>query len=273
VPARGGGIIGAIVRRFRFLFVLVLGAAALSACRLDVTVDIDMRADGTGEVMVVATVDADVVAQMPGLAGSLVLDDASAAGWVVEGPTATDGGGLTVTLRHPFASAAEAAVLVNSLGPPFQGITLDRAATEDEITTTLTGSLVVANGFDSFGDANLVAAAGATPFRAQLDAAGATPQENMSVELTLTTPGEIEGGDRVDGGVRWTAPLDGSSRELSATAVLGGDSGSSWAGPVATGALVLLAVWLVGGAFLGSRVWSAQRRRKRRRPPPITRYR
>jgi hypothetical protein len=65
--------------------------------------------------------------------------------------------------------------------------------------------------------------------------------------------------------VRWTAPLDGSSRDLSATAVLGGDSGSRWAGPVATGALVLLAVWLVGGAFLGSRVWSAQQRRKRRR--------
>ena len=262
---RRGGIIRAIVRRSRFFLVLVLGAIALSACQLDVTVDIDMQADGTGEVVVVATVDADVVNQVRGLEGSLVLDDATAAGWVVEGPTATEGGGLTVTLRHPFASAAEAAVLVNSLGPPFQGITLDRVATEDEITTTLTGSLVLANGFDSFGDADLVAAAGATPFRAQLDAAGATPQENMSVELTLTTPGEIDGGDGVDGGVRWAAPLDGSSRELSATAVLGGDSGSSWAGPVATGALVLLAVWLVGGAFLGSRVWSAQQRRKRRR--------
>jgi len=266
VPVRRrGGIIRAIVRRSRFFLVLVLGAIALSACQLDVTVDIDMQADGTGEVVVVATVDADVVNQVRGLEGSLVLDDATAAGWVVEGPTATEGGGLTVTLRHPFASAAEAAVLVNSLGPPFQGITLDRVATEDEITTTLTGSLVLANGFDSFGDADLVAAAGATPFRAQLDAAGATPQENMSVELTLTTPGEIDGGDGVDGGVRWAAPLDGSSRELSATAVLGGDSGSSWAGPVATGALVLLAVWLVGGAFLGSRVWSAQQRRKRRR--------
>ena len=262
---RRDAIIVAIVRRFRLLLVLVLGAIALSSCKLDVTVKVDMQADGTGEVVVVVAVDADVVDQVPGLEGSLVLDDATAAGWVIEGPTATEGGGLTVTLRHPFASAAEAEVLVNSLGPPFQGITLDRVATEDAITTTITGSLVLANGFDSFGDANLVAAAGATPFRALLDAAGATPQENMSVELTLSTPGEIEGGDSVDGGVRWTAPLDGSTEELSATAVLGGDSGSSWAGPVATGALVLLAIWLIGGVFLGYRVWTAQQRRKRRR--------
>ena len=261
----------AIVRRFRFILVLVLGVLALSACRLDVEVNVSMNADGTGEVVVVATVDADVVDQVPGLEGSLVLDDATAAGWVVEGPTAAEEGGLTVTLRHRFASAAEAAVLVNNLGPPFQGIALDRVATEDEITTTLTGSLVLANGFDSFGDANLVAAAGSTPFRAQLDAAGATPQDNMTVGFTLTTPGEIEGGDSVDGGVRWTAPLDGSSRELSATAVLGGDSGSTWAGPVATGALVLLGIWLIGGAFLGYRVWAAQQRRKRRRP--VQRYR
>lgn len=262
------------MRRFRVLLVLVLGLLALTACQLDVGVEVAMNADGTGEVVVVATADADVVNQMPGLAGGLVLDDATAAGWTVEGPTATEGGGVSVTLRHPFASAAEAAVLVNSLGPPFQGITLDRVATEDEITTTLTGALVLLDGFDGFGDAGLVAAAGATPFRAQLDAAGATPQDNVSVALTLTTPGEIEGGDdSIDGGVRWTAPLDGSTSDLSATAVLGGDGGgSSWAGPVATGALVMLAIWLIGGAFLSYRVWSAQQRRKRRRPS-ITRYR
>lgn len=128
------------MRRFRIL-VLVLGALVLSACRLDVKVNVAMNADGTGEVVVVATVDADVVNQVPGLAGSLRLDDATAAGWMVEGPTAVDGGGLTVTLRHPFASAAEASNLVNSLGPPFAAIVLDRLVTEDDITTTLTGAL------------------------------------------------------------------------------------------------------------------------------------
>ena len=263
----------AIVRRFQFL-VLVLGALVLSACRLDVHVNVAMNADGTGEVVVVATVDADVVTQVPGLAGSLRLDDATAAGWVVEGPTPVEGGGLTVTLRHPFASAPEAANLVNSLGPPFQGIAIDRVASEDEITTTLTGALTLPAGFDSFGDANLLAATGATPFRAQLDAAGATPAESMGVEFTLTVPGQVgqSTGDGVDGGVRWDAPLDGGTTDLNTSIVLRGESGGSngWAGPVSTGALVLLVAWLIGGAYLGFRVWSTRNRRRHR---PTTRYR
>ncbi len=261
----------AIVRRFRIL-VLVLGALVLSACRLDVKVDVAMNADGTGELRLVATVDADVVSQVPGLAGSLRLDDATAAGWVVDGPSPVEGGGLTVTLRHPFASAAEAANLLNSLGPPFQDIVLDRVATEDDITTTLTGALTLPAGFDSFADANLLTATGATPFRAQLDAAGATPTESMGVEFTLTVPGNVEhsSGDGVEGGVRWAAPLDGSSTDLNTTVMLGGESDSSWAEPVAALALVLLAVWLVAGTFLCYRVWTARARRRRR---PTTRYR
>ena len=105
------------MRRFRLL-VLVLGAVVLSACRLDVTVDLTVNADGTGEIVLVATVDADVVNQVPGLAGSLRLDDAAAAGWIVEGPTSTEAGGMTVTMRHPFASVAEATVLLAALDPP-----------------------------------------------------------------------------------------------------------------------------------------------------------
>ena len=69
-----------------------------------------------------AVVDKDVVDRVPGLAGSLVLDDATAAGWVVEGPAATEDGGLTVTLRHPFTTVQEAANLLNSLGPPFGNV-------------------------------------------------------------------------------------------------------------------------------------------------------
>src|SRR5262245_8930491 len=107
---------------------LVVAAIALTACRLDVDVSTTVDPDGTGEVVVAATVDKDVVDRVPGLAGSLVLDDATAAGWVVEGPAATDAGGLTATLRHPFATVQEAANLVNSLGPPFGDVAFERSA-------------------------------------------------------------------------------------------------------------------------------------------------
>ena len=105
---------------------LLLWCAAivgLAACRLDATVELTIGADGTGELAVTAVADADVVAQAPGLAESLQFADAVAAGWVVEGPTATEDGGLTVTLRHPVTSAEEATNLLASLGPPFTGMT------------------------------------------------------------------------------------------------------------------------------------------------------
>ena len=258
-------IIGPIVRPLRFVLLAVC-LLALGACQLEVEVDLRLNADGTGEVVVAAAVDADVVDQLPGLEGSLRLDDAAAAGWIVDGPAPTESGGLAVTLRHPVATPAEAATLVNNLGPPFEGVTVEQVATDDDVTTSLTGSMVLANGFDTFADDNLLAATGATPFRAQLDAVGATPPDNMSVELTFHVPGRIDSnGDATEGGVRWTAPLDGSSRDLSATAVLGDTSGSSWAGPVATAALVLLGLWLIGGGYLAYRVWTTQRRRRSRR--------
>ena len=102
-----------MVRRVRLL-VLV----ALAGCRVDVVVDLTLAEDGTGEMVVTATADAEVVEQVPGLAEDLRFEDAAAAGWTVEGPTATDAGGLTITLRHAVSSAEEATNLLASLGPP-----------------------------------------------------------------------------------------------------------------------------------------------------------
>ena len=122
----------------------------------------------------------------------------------MDGPAPTDDGGLTVTLRHPVSSAAEATNLLASLGPPFVDVRLDRATVEDETTMTLSGELVLANGFDSFADSDLLAAAGGTPFADELG--GTTPAETMSVVLRADLPGEIEEttGSRREGRLEWT---------------------------------------------------------------------
>jgi hypothetical protein len=245
----------------------------LAACRLDVAVDTTVNADGTGEVVVGAVVDKDVVDRVPGLAGSLVLDDATAVGWVVEGPVATEEGGLTVTLRHPFATVEEAANLLNSLGPPFGGVAIERLATEDEIAVTMSGSLTLPGGtWDAFGDQALLTSTGGTPFGAQLTESGANPAESMSVELSVRLPGEIEEttGDRAEGAVRWSVPLDGSAQDLATRAVLREGGGSGWAGPVGTAALVLLIAWLVVGIALAVMVLRARNRRRAR--PVRVRY-
>lgn len=254
----------------RRLFALVAAIVVLAACRLDVAVDVNVNPDGSGEVAVVATVDKEVVDQVPGLAGSLSLDDATAAGWVVDGPTATDDGGLTVALRHPFTTVQEAANLLDSLGPPFTGIAFERTASEDEVVVTLSGSLTLPGGvWDAFGDAALIETTGGVPFAVQLTASGATPAESMTVDLAVRLPGEITEttGDRSDGAVTWSAPLDGSTEDLATRSVLRDESGGGGlSGTVATIALVLLVVWLAGGLVLVAMVARARQRRRNRLP-------
>ena len=192
------------------LLVLVL----LTSCRLDATVELVIGPDGTGMITVTAVADAEVVQQAPGLAEDLRFDDAVAAGWTVDGPAATDAGGLRVVLGHPVTSAAEATNLLNSLGPPFSqmGLVREVSADGDTTTTTLTGNLVLTGSFATFADADLVAAVGGSPYADELAASGATPSENMAVTLTAALSGDVDersNGTAVDGARQWEAPLDG----------------------------------------------------------------
>ena len=85
--------------------------------------------------------------------------------------------GWRVTLRHPVTSAEEATNLLASLGPPFDGMRLERTPSVDgeETTFALSGQLTLPAGFDSFADSDLLAAVGGTPYADDLAAAGATP--------------------------------------------------------------------------------------------------
>jgi hypothetical protein len=244
----------------------VLGVVVLAGCRVDVAVDLVIGADGTGEVVVTATADAEVAERAPGLAEDLRLDDATAAGWTVEGPNPTDDGGLSVTLRHPVTSAAEATNLLASLGPPFTDVRVERTTVGDETTVTLSGRLNLANGFASFADSELLASAGGAPFADELD--GLTPAETMSVVLRADLPGEVDEttGERREGALEWDAPLDGLAVELATTTVQRPATGGSWARPLSVLVLVLLLGWLVAaGAFMLS-VARVRRRRRARRP-------
>ncbi|HEU4842576.1 MAG TPA: hypothetical protein VFT09_14085 [Ilumatobacteraceae bacterium] len=248
----------------------VLGVVLLTSCRLDATVELVIGPDGTGTVTVTAVADAEVVQQAPGLAADLRFDDAVAAGWTVEGPTATEDGGLRAVLTHPVTSAAEATNVLNSLGPPFTNMVVAREVTTDGDTTTdtLAGDLVLTGGFDAFADADLLAAVGGTPYADQLAASGATPAGNMAVVLRAELPGEVteaSNGTAVDGARQWEAPLDGSTASVQLQTVLA-PSGGGFSSLLATFLLVLLVVWLVAAtAFIVSVVRARTRRAQRRR--------
>jgi hypothetical protein len=251
----------------------VLATALLASCRLDVGVVVQLGADGTGDVTLTATADAEVVEQAPGLAADLRFDDARAAGWTVEGPTPTEEGGLTVVLRHPVASAQEATNVLASLGPPFADMHLERTVSpedEREATVTLTGRLQLpGGGFDAFADSELISAAGGVPFADELTASGATPATSMSVRLRAELPGEVveTTGEHASGGLEWDAPLDGSNLDVLARTEQRPPPGGSWARPLASISLVLLVAWIALSVAAIVVIARARRRRQLRRPP------
>jgi hypothetical protein len=255
----------------RRLIAVVAAALLLGACRVDAVVDVDVNTDGTGTVTVTASADADLVAQAPGLADDLRFDDAIAAGWVVEGPSATAGGGLTVTLRHNFTTVEQATVLLGSLnGPdgPLHGVVVTRSVTDDSVTTGLSGTLSVDNGLDAFADPDVLAAIGGSPYADRLAAAGLGPNDVVTFTFTAALPGTssttastVAPADSAQPFLTWSMPLDGSTIDLTTTSVLSRSSAWGTVAKVALGALVL---WCVLAAGFIAYVAKARRRRPQR---------
>jgi hypothetical protein len=237
----------------------------LTSCRLDTTVSLDMEEDGTGTVTVTATADAELVAKVPDLAEELELGDAVAAGWDVSGPEATEDGGLTITLRHPFRDADEATSLLSSLGGPFASMAVTRiiegTGVEASATNSLGGTFVLRRGWAGFADQQLIEAVGGTPFADRIG--DATPEESVSATFAATLPGRVtrSNGEGDDGAVRWDVPLDGTEQAVELQTVQEPAEGNDWAQPLKIGALIALAVWLVLSLAFIAYVLVARRRR------------
>lgn len=235
-----------MIRRLLALFACAL---VLAACRVDISVDVVVEADGTGRIAVVTTADAEVVEVVPTIADDLAIDDIVAAGWELDGPTPTADGGLTLTISHDFATAEEASNLLNSLGPPFNQMTVQRTTAGDETTTQLSGLLGLSDGFESFADDDLVTAVGSLPFAEEIAASGATPESSMSAVIRAELPGVVDA-DRTngttldDGRLEWVIPLDGEILEWRAVSVQAPGDDRWWARPLSIAALVALVAWV-----------------------------
>ena len=273
-----------VVRR---VLLALVAALALAACKVDTTVDVVVQPDGSGTITLTATADAELVEKAPGLADDLRFDDVEAAGWTVEGPTVLDDGGLQVVVTHPFATVEEATALLQSLnGPdgPLHDVVIGRTVTDDDITTTLSGSIRVSNGLDAFADPDVLAAIGGSPYADDLAAANLRPADVLTFTFTADLPGDpvvdpnssaattaapatVDGtAPEIDDDVHvWTVPLDGTSADLATTSVLAqGGGGGIW-GTVATVALVALIAWVLFAIGFILIVAKARRDRARRR--------
>lgn len=251
----------------RRLILVLVGLLALTACRLDVVVSVDVAPDGTGAVTLLAVADAELVQRVPGLVDDLRLDDAIANGWVVSEPALDADGSVSITMTHRISSAAELANVLASIGPPLTQVTVARTEVEGRTTNAINGRLVLADGFESFADADLLQAAGGLPFADELG--GVSPSEVMSFTYRVALPGELVSstGTEVDDGViEWSAPLDGTMIDVATeTLQRPASETSSWAGPLSKGAFVALVVWLVvAGGFIAFVIVARGARRRRR---------
>ncbi len=91
----------------------------LAACRVDATVTVRMRENGSGAVLVRVVLDSAAVTAAEVGGGALEtrvrLDDLPGAGWTVTPWARTEGGGATLVVRKPFDRPEQVAGIVREL--------------------------------------------------------------------------------------------------------------------------------------------------------------
>lgn len=260
-----------VIRRLTLLVTLVL-VLMLSGCRLDVVVDVDMANNGSGKVTVTATADEELMKSQPDLVDDLDFTDAEANGWEIGEPTVAADGSTTLTLTHAFADKAELANVLSSIGPPLSPNNVGVARTSDgrQVVNAISGQLVLPDGYASFADSDLVAAAGGVPFATELNNSSVPPEQGLSFVLNVNLPGRLvsapSGTDTGDGTIQWIAPMDGQivGVEIETVQQIGGGN-NWWARPVSWISLVLLVIWSVFAVVFIIYVVYARRQRARNR--------
>jgi hypothetical protein len=115
------------------LFLLVALAALLAGCKVDTTVHVNVREDGTGVVRVVVRADAEAVqaAESGGVPidQAVRLDDVAAAGFEVGTWTKAEDGSATIVVSRRFQSVSEVEGIVRALNGadgPLRGLRASR---------------------------------------------------------------------------------------------------------------------------------------------------
>lgn len=128
------------------LLIVVLCAVALAACKVDATVTVNVRGDGSGDVTARVVLDAAAVkAATAGgakLTDAVRLTDLKAAGWKSSGWVSRKGGGAVLTVSKGFARAQDASKVVGELsGPngPLRNFDVERDVSTFRTMYTFTG--------------------------------------------------------------------------------------------------------------------------------------
>ena len=254
------------------LCAVACAAVLLSSCRVDQSVSLTVKPNGSGEVTVVITADKDIVAKAPNLAADLRTDDLVEVGWEVTKPVKTKTGGLTVTLVRPFRNPAEANIALSQVnGPkgPLHEMVVTRTGKDTNSQWSLAGRLEVTGGLEAFIDNAGLELVGAAPYLANVQEAGLDLGDAVGITFTATLPGDIEQstGVKGEGLVSWAVPMDGSKIDI-ATTTTNVDVVSSISRVSKVLLLGLLVLWIAATIVLLLLVGNARQRHSGRIPRP-----
>lgn len=239
----------------------------LSSCKVDQSISLNVNPNGSGTVRVTVTANKAIVDAVPTLAQDVRTKDLVKAGWDVNGPTATEAGGLTVELSRRFNTPSEATAIISQISEskgPLHKIALARSGKDTNSVWNLTGWVEVNGGLDSFVDDATRELLGTTPYAADVSEANLDLGDAVNITFTATLPGAIDSttGLQSDGAVSWRVPMDGSKVDVATTSthVAVASSISRVARPVIVGLLVL---WVAATVILLLLVANARNRRQR----------
>jgi FMN phosphatase YigB (HAD superfamily) len=252
-----------VVRRGARLFALVGALLVLSACQVDLGVNIDVEENGAGTVTASVELDDEALSRLGDLDGALRLEDLAATGWTVTPPRLSDpaadpddadAAAYSIEVAKRFERPEDLQRVLDELtgaGSAFKNFQIVQTATRDETTMTLTGQGDLTRGVDTFTDAQLSGLLDAPPLGIEI----ATLEEQigpLSEAVTMTVTARLPGGTQ---DTVMEIPL-GESAEI--TAEVKQESLASrilrWAGYALLGlfglaTLLALAGWLLDRRF------------------------
>ena len=161
---RCAGRLRAVTRRPRLLRLLlcVVAVLVLAGCRVQLTTDVKVDADGSGTITQGIGFDDGALKRVGDPALALRADDLRQAGWVVD-PAVREGDLTWVRAHHDFATPAEGTALLAQLsGPdgPYRDMVISRSTGMLSSTESIKGEIDTTAGLAMFGDAQLAAALG-----------------------------------------------------------------------------------------------------------------
>ncbi|MEE2768398.1 MAG: HAD-IA family hydrolase [Actinomycetota bacterium] len=209
------------------LAILLLAVLAVSACRAESMVTIEVARDGSGIVAAEVYLDPEATAAVGDLDEQLRYEDLVDAGWSVDSPVRTEDGGTRVTAAKGFEVPGRlGSVLGEILGPTvFEQVELVRRRSFATTVWQIAGTIDVSRGLELFSDPGLRETLSGLPLGRTEDEIASLvgcdtpcdPAEAFTMELVVVLPGET---DTPTGISRWTVQLGDQTMtpfELSST--------------------------------------------------------